>query len=430
MTGEAATATSALVVELGGGSVLLEGHLDVMPVAGGVRPVRLPLDAWRFFPPAGELLGATVSTASGVRIRFDTDAQQVELRVRCTRLQYDELPGPRNTFVAEVNGIDLEPVDAPIDALRRITMLGDQATDLPRSESSAVVLDGLGTHEKSVTVWFPQGLIVDLLDVMAATPVRASAPSAAARWIHHGSSISHCVETPHPTGTWPVVAARRAGLDLVNLGFGGQCMLDPFVADAIAAQPADVISLKVGINIVGARSMDQRTFAPALHGFLDRVRTGHPDTPIVLASSIFWPGSEDTPGPPGVEFEEENVRCFAAGDPTDVAKGALTLAQSRLQIEHVVRVREAAGENIHYLDGLALYGPDDTDRFTLPDGLHPDAALYAEMGARWAELAFGARGLVPMSAISGRARGARSTPSFARANRADPDAAPTCPAPR
>ncbi|SMQ75354.1 SGNH/GDSL hydrolase family protein [Agreia sp. VKM Ac-1783] len=398
MTGETAPATSGLVVELDGGSVLLEGHLDVMTVPGGVRPVRLPLDAWKFFPPAGELLGATVSSASGVRILFDTEAQQIQLRVRCTRLQYDELPGPLNTFVAEVSGIDREPVEAPVDAVRRITMLGDKATDLPRGESSLVVFDGLGAGSKSVTVWFPQGLIVDLLDITATAPVRASAPSTAARWIHHGSSISHCVETPHPTGTWPVIAARRAGLHLVNLGFGGQCMLDPFVADAIAAQPADIISLKVGINIVGARSMDQRTFAPALHGFLDRVRRGHPDTPIVLASSIFWPGSEDTPGPPGLEFEGENVRCFADGDPADVAKGALTLAQSRLQIEHVVRIRQNVGENIHYLDGLELYGPGDTERFTLPDGLHPDAVLYAEMGKRWAERVFGPRGLVPMTA--------------------------------
>ncbi|KZC94268.1 MULTISPECIES: GDSL-type esterase/lipase family protein [Clavibacter] len=393
---------SGEVVELGGGSVRVHGHLGLVPVPGGVRPVRLPVDRWRDFPPAGELLRAQVSTAGGVRIRFTTAADEVRLRVRCTRIHYDELPGPRNTFVAEVDGRDLAPVEAPVDVVRRISPLGDRAEETASGAeggASTVVLRGLGRELSTVTVWLPQGMLVDLLGIEAvggAGPVRAADPLGLPRWIHHGSSISHGVEAPDPTGPWPVVAARRAGLDLVGLGFGGQCMLDPFVADAIADEPADVISLSVGVNIVGARSMDQRTFVPALHGFLDRVRRGHPETPIVLASSILWPGSEHVPGPPGVELREDGtVRCFAAGDPADVGRGALTLAESRIHVAHVARVRTASGERIAHLDGLALYGPDDVERFPLPDGLHPDAALYAEMGRRWAARVFGDGGLVP-----------------------------------
>jgi len=396
---------SGEVVALGGGSVRVHGHLGLVPVPGGVRPVRLPVGRWRDFPPAGELLRAQVSTAAGVRIRFATDADEVRLRVRCTRIHYDELPGPRNTFVAEVDGRALAPVEAPVDVVRRISPLGDRAEEAAagvEGGASTVVLRGLGRGLSTVTVWLPQGMLVDLLAVDAgdAGPVRAADPLGLPRWIHHGSSISHGVEAPDPTGPWPVVAARRAGLDLVNLGFGGQCMLDPFVADAIADEPADVISLSVGVNIVGARSMDQRTFVPALHGFLDRVRRGHPETPIVLASSILWPGSEHVPGPPGVEFRDDgSVRCFAAGDADDVAKGALTLAESRIHVAHVARVRADAGERIAHLDGLALYGPDDVARFPLPDGLHPDAVLYAEMGGRWGELVFGDGGLVPRAGL-------------------------------
>ncbi|MFH6780239.1 SGNH/GDSL hydrolase family protein, partial [Clavibacter michiganensis] len=297
MSGIGASAGDGAVVELDGGSVRVHGHLGLMAVPGGVRPIRLPEARWRDFPPAGELLRAQVSTAAGVRIRFTTRAAEVRLRVRCTRIRFDELPGPRNTFVAEVDGVDLPPVAAPVDVVRRIPPSGDAAeeTAVGSGDPPVVVLRGLGHGPSTVTVWLPQGMLVDLVGVTAEEPVRAADPLGLPRWIHHGSSISHCVEAPDPTGAWPVVAARQAGLDLVGLGFGGQCMLDPFVADAIADEPADVISLSVGINIVGARSMDQRTFVPALHGFLDRVRRGHPDTPIVLASSILWPGSEHVP---------------------------------------------------------------------------------------------------------------------------------------
>jgi len=392
------------IVRLGGAEVLLEGHLDIDD-SRGIRPLRLPRSTWAHFPPNGEILRAITANGSGVRLRFTTAATHLSLTLRCTQLYFAELAGPVNDVAVEVDGRPVHTVRAPITDLRRLTWIGDAAADEPVTEPATLEVElgragSTGSTEKAVTVWLPQGMIVDLLDLSADAPVTPAAPSRAPVWIHHGSSISHCVETPSPTGVWPVIAARTSDLSLINLGFGGQCMLDPFVADTIAATPADVISLKVGINIVGARSFDQRTFTPAVHGFLDRVRRGHPDTPIVLASSILWPGSEDTPGPSDVEFfDDGHVRCYAAGDAADVARGALTMTASRRQLAEVVRVRAASGEPISYLDGLSLFGPDDQARYTLPDSLHPDAELYAEIAARFASAVFGTDGLVPRTQL-------------------------------
>ena len=101
----------------------------------------------------------------------------------------------------------------------------------------------------------------------------------------------------HPTGTWPVVAARLAGLDLVNLGLGGSALLDPFVARTIRDTPADLISVKLGINLVNQDLMRRRVLGPAVHGWLDTIRDGHPDTPIRLVSPIFCGIHESVPGP-------------------------------------------------------------------------------------------------------------------------------------
>ncbi|RII96447.1 hypothetical protein DZF93_20785, partial [Clavibacter michiganensis subsp. insidiosus] len=68
-------------------------------------------------------------------------------------------------------------------------------------------------------------------------------------------------------------------------------------------------------------------------------------------------------------------------------------------VAHVARVRQEAGERIAHLDGLALSGADDLARFTLPDGLHPGAALYAEMGERWVARVFADGGLVPRAGL-------------------------------
>ncbi len=96
---------------------------------------------------------------------------------------------------------------------------------------------------------------------------------------------------------WPVIAARRLGLDLTSLGLGGNAHLDQFVARMIRDAPADLISIKIGINIVNGDTLKRRTFVPALHGFLDTIREGKPTTPILVISPILCPMHEDAARP-------------------------------------------------------------------------------------------------------------------------------------
>ena len=336
--GTARTSGPGEVITLDDGTrVRLVGQLELVPVAGGVRPVRLPTASWAHFPPDSALLRGVVEQASGVRLTVRTSATHLMLSVRCTRIQIEDWTAPINSFVVQVDGEHAGAYATPVDRVARFPLVGDVIDVTTQSERSAVDISPLPARDKEVVIWFPQGVIVDVLGLEGNAPIHPGTEAQRPVWIHHGSSISHCADPAEPTSSWPVVAAQAAGLELVNLGFSGQCMLDPFVADAIATTDADVISLKVGINIVGARAMDRRTFVPAMHGFLDRIRTGHPDTPIVLSSSILWAGNENVPGPAGVEMlGEGHTRSFAIGDRGDVAKGALTLATSRDHLRHVV----------------------------------------------------------------------------------------------
>ncbi|MBP7659901.1 MAG: lipase, partial [Burkholderiaceae bacterium] len=209
------------------------------------------------------------------------------------------------------------------------------------------------------------------------------------RWIHYGSSISHCMEAAQPTGTWPAVAARRAGWHLQSLGFGGQCHLDPFVARTIRDAQADLISIKAGINVINADSMRERVFAPALHGFLDTIREGRPDTPIVLVSPIFCPSAEHRPGPTQPDAAGKFVTL--AGHEA-IQAGCLTLTRVREILADVVDVRRRGGDRqLHYLDGLRLFGA--ADAADLPDDLHPNPAGYVRMGERFVREVFSSDGL-------------------------------------
>ena len=136
--------------------------------------------------------------------------------------------------------------------------------------------------------------------------------------------------------------------------------------------------------------MRMRVFTAAVHGFLDTIREAHPDTPLLVVSPICCPIHEDTPGPSAPSFDEGGVSFSAGGDPADVPAGKLTLTTIRAELARIVEARDDA--HLHYLDGLALYGPDDYAAHPLPDELHPDADGQRLIGERFGALAFGAGG--------------------------------------
>ncbi|GHD36427.1 hypothetical protein GCM10007147_43790 [Nocardiopsis kunsanensis] len=229
----------------------------------------------------------------------------------------------------------------------------------------------------------------------ADAPVEASADGGRRVWLHHGSSISQGSNAETPTGTWPVRAAREAGVDLVNLGLSGSALLDPFVARALAEVPADVVSLELGINVVNADLMRVRAFAPAVHGFLDTVRQGHPYAPLVVVSPLWCPMHEQTPGPGTFDTEalaRGQVRFRATGDPGEVAAGRLTLQVVRRELAQVVAQRGECDAHLYYVDGCELYGPGDHQRWPLPDRLHPCGQAHGAIGARFAERVLNAQG--------------------------------------
>ena len=224
-------------------------------------------------------------------------------------------------------------------------------------------------------------------------PVAAAPPADRPVWVHHGSSISHGSNASSPATTWPALAAAAGGVELVNLGFGGSAMLDPFTARALRDTPADLVSVKIGINIVNADLMRRRALGPAVHGFLDTIREGRPTTPLLVVSPILCPIHEDTPGPGAVDLDADGaVRFRATGDPADVAAGRLTLRVVRDELDRVVAQRAADDPHLAYLDGRALYGEADADALPLPDRLHPDAATHELIAERFAALAFGPGG--------------------------------------
>ncbi|MHB9757272.1 GDSL-type esterase/lipase family protein [Streptomyces sp. BYX5S] len=369
-------------VPLVGGPVEFRGALDLESRPAGVMPRRLP--AWtaeQYQDPS--VHGVTVMP-SGVRLVFRTDARTLEFEVLTTtgQLETDAEPRPTGMLELVVDGVVTGRRQAPVGNVLRMAGPGD-VQEAVSGEPGTVRFTGLPAGMKTVELWLPQQTPTELVALRADGEVLAPLPDGRRRWVHHGSSISHCVEADGPTGTWPAVAAALGGVEVINLSLAGNALLDPYVARTIRDLPADLISLKVGINIVSLAAFRARTFGPAVHGFLDTIRDGHPDTPLLVVSPVSCPAVEDTPGPTAVG---PDGRIAALGDPEDVATGALTLSVVREELARIVAARGAHDPHLHHLDGRELLGPDEAGDLT--DGLHPDAAAYRRMGKRFAAHAF------------------------------------------
>lgn len=372
---------------------LLRGALDLERTEHGVLPHRLP--AWARAQCADGQLAMAESQPSGVRLAFRTSATVIELDTLPTKRDYvGAPPRPAGLYDLLVDGHLADQASVSGGNILTIDMMNGK-TETRLGPPGTIRYAELPDRAKDIEIWLPHNETTELVELRTDAPVEPAPDRGRKVWLHHGSSISHGSDAASPTAVWPALAASLGGVELINLGLAGSALLDPFTARTLRDTPADLISVKIGINVVNADLMRLRAFGPAVHGFLDTIREGHPDTPLLVVSSVLCPIHEDTPGPSAPDFGDLSagrLTFSAMGDPDERASGKLTLRVIREELARIVEQRSAEDPNLHYLDGRELYGEADAAELPLPDQLHPDAATHRRMGERFAELAFAAQG--------------------------------------
>ncbi len=306
-----------------------QGAISLQKTEDWVMPWRTPFPMNALFP---EPLLERAAMPAGVRISFQSDTEHLS-----------------GTLVPQNES-----------GLLDLCCDGELIGSLDLAKRDGFTFENLPAGEKCIELWLPQfgkfqlqGL--EIADGATLAPFTDSRP----RWITYGSSITQCRTAASPTQTWPGIVARGHGVNLTCLGYGGQCHLDPMVAQMIRDQPADYISLCLGINIQGASSLGPRAFRPAIIGTVQTIREKHPETPLVLMSPICSPPREETPNAVGFHLKKMREEVHAAAE----------------------TLRSHGDRNVHYVDGLQVFGAAHVD--LLPDALHPDAEGYRVMGANF-----------------------------------------------
>jgi lysophospholipase L1-like esterase len=253
---------------------LFQRHIEIQHGDGWVKPWRLPYTQRALFPsPDDGLLGRAENT-SGVRLRLATASQTIRL--------------------------GFEPLPASVPAAGRPGFCFDLTIDGELIASASVLPEGtvaefsdLPAQDKIVEIWLSQEIPVAISSLESDEPCHPATDDRR-RWVTYGSSLTHCVRAHSPARTWPAIVARRHGLHLTSLGFGGQCHLDAMVGRVISQLPADLITLKLGINTISG-TLSARTYPAAIVGLVQIIRDHHPDTPMALVSPIGFPPNETEP---------------------------------------------------------------------------------------------------------------------------------------
>lgn len=375
------TATALRTIDLG--DVEIRGAVEVERTARGLLPHRLP--AWARAQVPDRFMAQTSAESAGVRLALRTAATVIELDVSARRMAPDEASVlPPSLYDLTTGGVVVAQAGA-IAGTRYLFTFEDPSGRVVEGPPSTVRFSGLPGVETEYELWLPYTDAVEILALRADAPVARPAQLPRVRWLHHGSSISHGYRADSTTGTWPVVAALAVDVTLTNVAFSGSAMLDPFTARTMRDQPADIISLKVGINLVNGDTMRMRTFRPAVDGFLDTLREGHASTPVVVISPIYCEPVELAAGPTVQDPTRPYEWSIAGGTEADVALGKLSLGSIRAALADIVERRRAGDPNLHYVDGSTLYGALDAERMPLPDNLHPGPDVQRLIGERFAD---------------------------------------------
>ncbi len=330
---------------------LLEGHIDVRRRPNSIQPLRFPWAEAGFYDPFNRWVA---STAAGVRLRFRTDSTTVRLTATQHTAGQAVSVERRGAYDLYIDGKLASRSWGEGGAIMAPTggLTGDAAI--------TVHFEGLPAGDKLVELWLPQASTVAIMGLALDDGASLSAaPDTRKRIVFHGSSITHDMEAEGASAGWTAVASILAGVNHLNLGWGGSCLLSGQAARIIRDQPADAIVLKLGINVHTDGQLKERTFADSAHAMISIIREKHLTTPMVIVSPIF----------------------SAARDETG-SGGGPSLARMREILREVVAARIAVGDkHIRYFDGHELFGP--ADAHLLPDDLHPNTEGYRLMGERF-----------------------------------------------
>lgn len=272
---------------------------------------------------------------SGGRIRFRTDSTRLAIAAQ----------NPNASTMHHMTSVGQNGFDLYVDGEYRNSAWPDAQGKIEKEWAL-----GQGHCMREVTLYLPlykpvtiHGLCVDP-GASVEAPSRFGLPDPV---VFYGSSITQggCAENPGLSAA--AIVSRWLNVDFVNLGFSGNGLGEPAVAEAMAEIKAAAFVLDYWAN------PSLEVYRDTLPGFVDALRRRHPRTPILVTSPFWFPAeatSED------LHSKQEAKRRFAR--------------------EFVAARRRAGDRRITFVDGLQMLSRSQASG--LVDGVHPNSLGFQD----------------------------------------------------
>jgi hypothetical protein len=304
-------------------------EIDGLPWFAEDKPVlrRLPArlkDTFR--PPVWNL----AQQPSGGRIRFRTDSGQIAILAQ----------NPNAEIMHHMTTIGQSGFDLYVNGEYISSAWPDKAGKIVREWT----VGSAGTM-RDITIYLPLYKAVKIDELLLDPKARVESSPTFARAkpvVYYGSSITQGGCAENPGLSCQAIVSRWLNVDFVNLGFSGNGLGEPAVAQAIAEIDASCFVLDYWGN------PSPEVYRDTLPGFVDILRKQHPKTPIIITGPYYFSGESTSPDLKAKQDEKRKI--------------------TREFVEH----RRKSGDRlISYIDGFEMLSREHADG--LVDGVHANS---------------------------------------------------------
>jgi hypothetical protein len=270
---------------------------------------------------------------------FESNASRIHAR---WRLRTPQLGEP-NFSVAGFSGLDLYAKDKD---MWRWCGAGHTVRD---QKPQQVLVEGILPIARKFMVYLPlRNPVVKVeIGVERGSWLKPVAPRRERPLVYYGTSIVHGAYASHAGMVHSSILGRWLDKPVINLGFSGMARMELEVADLLN-------ELNGALYVIDALpNMEPASVKECAEKFLLRIRSAHPETPIVLVEDR--PHTNAWIKPDLMKFHEANWH----------------------ELNTVYRkLRQGGDRNLHYVKGRSLFGDDNEGSL---DASHPSDLGYMRM---------------------------------------------------
>ena len=305
------------------------------------KPVlrRLPARLKESFRPA---VWSLAQQPSGGRIRFRTDSSRIGIVAA----------NPNASTMHHMTSVGQNGFDLYLNGEYIASAWPDKDGKIAKEWNV-----GKTSEPREVTLYLPLYKPVTVKEIVLDKDAKIEAPkpfAVAKPVVHYGSSITQGGCAENPGLSCAAIVSRWLNVDFVNLGFSGNGMGEPAVAQAVAEIDASAFVLDYWGN------PSPQVYRETLPGFVDALRARHPKTPILVTGPYYFSGESVNPA---LKATQDEKRVIAR--------------------EFVDARRKAGDAAVSFVDGLEMLSREQAHG--LVDGVHANSIGFY----------FSAKGLEP-----------------------------------